>query len=191
PPNAQPFTDPLPDEGIWHPTGRTVQGLPSVYTTFMRPDPVHTSLVTGLAWMDTKLLRTVFVPGLQEPAGGPNPWGSQIPEDQRAGLVSAFNSGFKMDGARGGYYTDGQMVKPLRDGAASLVSSRTAPPTSGCGGATSRWIPGSRRFARTSTSWSTAGRPCPDSTPTRTTSGVRRSATRCSCGGRRSAWTRT
>ena len=121
PPNAPPFTDPLPDEGIWHPTGRTVQGLPSVYTTFMRPDPVHTSLVTGLAWMDTKLLRTVFVPGLQEPGGGPNPWGSQVPEDQRAGLVSAFNSGFKMDGARGGYYTDGQMVKPLRDGAASLV----------------------------------------------------------------------
>jgi hypothetical protein len=121
PPNAQPFTDPLPDEGVWRPTGRTVQGLPSVYTTFMRPDPVHTSLVTGLAWMDTKLVRAVFVPGLQEPGGGPNPWGSQIPEDQRGGLVSAFNSGFKMDGARGGYYTDGEMVKPLREGAASLV----------------------------------------------------------------------
>jgi Phosphodiester glycosidase len=121
PGNMQPFTAPLPDEGVWHPTGRTVQGLPSVYTTFMRPDPVHTSLVTGLAWMDTKLLRTVFVPGLQEPGGGPSPWGGQIPQDQRAGLVAAFNSGFKMAGARGGYYTDGQMVRPLRDGAASLV----------------------------------------------------------------------
>jgi hypothetical protein len=87
----------------------------------MRPDPIHTSLVTGIAWMDTKLLRTVFVPGLQEPGGGPNPWGSQIPPDQRAGLVAAFNSGFNMDGARGGYYTDGQMVRPLRDGAASFV----------------------------------------------------------------------
>jgi hypothetical protein len=121
PGNLQPFTAPLPDEGVWHPTGRTVQGLPSVFTTFMRPDPVHTSLVTGVAWMDTKLLRTVFVPGLQEPGGGPNPWGARIPQDQRAGLVAAFNSGFKMDGARGGYYTDGQMVRPLRDGAASLV----------------------------------------------------------------------
>jgi hypothetical protein len=121
PGNLTPFTTPLPGEGVWTPTGRTVKGLPSVYTTFMRPDPVHTSLVTGIAWMDTKLLRGVFVPGLQEPGGGPNPWGSQVPEDQRAGLVAAFNSGFKMSGARGGYYTDGQMVKPLRDGAASFV----------------------------------------------------------------------
>ena len=121
PGNLQPFTTPLPGEGVWSPTGRTVKGLPSVYTTFMRPDPVHTSLVTGIAWMDTKLLRGVFVPGLQEPGGGPNPWGSQIPQDQRAGLVAAFNSGFKMSGARGGYYTDGEMVKPLREGAASLV----------------------------------------------------------------------
>ena len=121
PGNLPPFTTPLPGEGVWNPTGRTVKGLPSVYTTFMRPDPVHTSLVTGIAWMDTKLLRGVFVPGLQEPGGGPNPWGSQVPQDQRAGLVAAFNSGFKMSGARGGYYTDGEMVKPLRDGAASLV----------------------------------------------------------------------
>lgn len=120
PPNVAPFTTPMPDEGVWQPTGRTVQGLPGVYTTFMRPDPVHTSLVTGLAWMDTKLLKTAFVPGLQEP-GGPNPWGAQIPEDQRGGLVAAFNSGFKMSGSRGGYYTDGVMVRPLRDGAASLV----------------------------------------------------------------------
>jgi len=121
PGNLQPFTTPLPGEGVWSPTGRTVKGLPGVYTTFMRPDPVHTSLVTGLAWMDTKLLRGVFVPGLHEPGGGPNPWGSQVPQDQRGGLIAAFNSGFKMDGARGGYYTDGEMVKPLRDGAASLV----------------------------------------------------------------------
>jgi hypothetical protein len=121
PPNVEPFTTPIPDEGVWHPTGRTVQGLPGVYTTFMRPDPVHTSLVTGVAWMDTKLLKTVFVPGLQEPGGGPNPWGAQIPEAERGALVAAFNSGFKMSGSRGGYYTDGEMVRPLREGAASLV----------------------------------------------------------------------
>jgi Phosphodiester glycosidase len=121
PPNAQPFTTPLSNEGVWQPTGRTVQGLPAVYTTFMRPDPVHTSLVTGVAWMDTKLLRTVFVPGLQEPGAGPNPWGAHIPEDHRSALVAAFNSGFKMSGSRGGYYADGEMVKPLREGAASLV----------------------------------------------------------------------
>jgi hypothetical protein len=122
PPNMAPLASPaLPNEGVWQPTGRTVVGLPAVYTSFLRPDPVHTSLVSGVAWMDTKLLRTVFVPGLQEPSGGSNPWGSQVPENQRGGLIAAFNSGFKMAGARGGYYVDGQVVKPLRDGAASLV----------------------------------------------------------------------
>lgn len=121
PPNVAPFTTPIADEGVWRPTGRTVQGLPGVHTTFMRPDPVHTSLVTGVAWMDTKLLKTVFVPGLQEPGSGPSPWGGQIPEDQRGGLVAAFNSGFKMSGSRGGYYTEGETVRPLREGAASLV----------------------------------------------------------------------
>src|SRR5262249_57284917 len=50
-----------------------------------------------------------------------SPGAAQIPQDQGAGIVAAFNSGFKMNGARGGYYTDGEMVKPLREGAASLV----------------------------------------------------------------------
>jgi Phosphodiester glycosidase len=123
PPNIQPLADPaLSNEGVWQPTGRLVQGLPAVYTAFMRPDPVHTSLVTGLAWMDTRLLRSVFVPGLQEPGNGiPNPWDAQIPEDQRGGLIAAFNSGFKMSDANGGLYSDGVEYKPLRDGAASFV----------------------------------------------------------------------
>jgi hypothetical protein len=121
PPNLQPLVpDPLAGEGVWKPTGRTVGGVPAVYTTFFRPDSVHTSLVAGAMWMDTMLLRTVFVPGLQEP-GGPQTWGAQVPAAQRPTLVAAFNSGFKIDSALGGVYTEGQMVHPLIDGAASLV----------------------------------------------------------------------
>ena len=62
---------PLPGEGEWSPTGRTVLGTPAVYTAFMRPDPIHTSLVAGFMWMDPKLLKAVHVPGLKEPAGAP------------------------------------------------------------------------------------------------------------------------
>lgn len=35
--------------------------------------------------------------------------------------MAAFNGGFKMNAARGGYYTEGRVVVPLHDGAASLV----------------------------------------------------------------------
>jgi len=125
PVNLKPLVDsPLPGEGVWQPTGRQVGNLPAVYTAFFRPDPVHTSLVAGAMWLDTSLLRTVYVGGLQEPPGGPTPWGTQIPVDQRAALVAAFNSGFKMNAALGGVFTEGQMVQPLRDGAASFVITR-------------------------------------------------------------------
>jgi hypothetical protein len=121
PANLQPLvTDPLPGEGAWKPTGRTVGGVPAVYTTFFRPDAVHTSLVAGAMWMDTMLLKSVFVVGLQEP-GGPQTWGAQVPAGQRPALVAAFNSGFRINAALGGVYTEGQTVHPLVNGAASFV----------------------------------------------------------------------
>jgi len=82
---------------------------------------VHTSYYTGLMWLDTKLLRANFIVGTEQPGGGANPWGSEIPEDQRPNTIAAFNSGFKMDTANGGAYLDGQEIVPLQGGAASLI----------------------------------------------------------------------
>ena len=104
-----------PNEGVWQPTGRLVSGQPAVYTTYVRPDAAHTSYYTGLMWLDTKLLRANYVVGTEQPGGGPNPWGSQIPESQRDIAIAAFNSGFKMDSANGGAYLDGQEIAPLRE----------------------------------------------------------------------------
>jgi hypothetical protein len=119
----QPLASPaLTGEGVWQPTGREVAGLPAVYTTSFRPDAVHTSYVAGAMWMDTTLLKSVYVPGLQEPGGStPQAWGAQIPLDRRSSLVAAFNSGFKLEAALGGVFTDGVTVKPLVDGKASFV----------------------------------------------------------------------
>ena len=61
----------IPGEGAWSPTGRLVGGVPAVYETTLRPDPVHTSYVVGVAWMDTKLLRATLYSGSQIPGGGP------------------------------------------------------------------------------------------------------------------------
>lgn len=124
PPSARvptPAADVLPNEGVWQPTGQPVGGQPAVYTTQVRPDSVHTSYLTGVMWLDTKLLRANYVVGLEQPGGGPNPWGSQIPDSVRPTAIAAFNSGFKMDSANGGAYLDGDEIVPLRAGAASLV----------------------------------------------------------------------
>jgi hypothetical protein len=91
-----------------------------VYVTAVRPDAVHTSLVTGVAWMDTKLLRATLYAGTQTPGGTWSDMAS-IPPEQRPGLVAAFNGGWRMQESKGGYYADGKLAKPLVSGAASLV----------------------------------------------------------------------
>ncbi len=63
---------PTPGEGQWHPVGRTVGGIPAMYTAFLRPNAVNTSLVTGVAWMDTKLLADDAVRGDDHPGHRPD-----------------------------------------------------------------------------------------------------------------------
>ena len=50
--------------------------------------------------------------------------------------MAAFNGGFKMNAARGGYYTEGRVIDPLRTGAASLVIYADGASTSAPGAAT-------------------------------------------------------
>jgi hypothetical protein len=123
PPTAvAPITKPaVAGEGQWVPVGQPVDGAPAVYATFVRPDPVHTSLVTGVAWMDTRLLRTVLYAGYQVPGG--SGWAPTAPISPSAGqLVAAFNSGFRLQDAAGsGYYSEGRTAAPIINGYASLV----------------------------------------------------------------------
>jgi uncharacterized protein YigE (DUF2233 family) len=117
-----PFANPPAlGEGQWHPAGRTINGIPAVYEAFMRPDSVHTSVVTGVAWADTKLLRATLYSGSQIPGGGP--WADTAPISVTASksLVAAFNAGFRLPDANGGYFTQGRTVVPLVSGSASFV----------------------------------------------------------------------
>ncbi len=120
-PLAPVASPPIPGEGQWKPAGRYVDGVPAIYETFMRPDSVHTSVVDGIAWMDTDLLSATLYSGTYIPGGGP--WTNSAPISPSAAetLVAAFNAGFRMQDSQGGYYTEGKMVAPLRAGAASLV----------------------------------------------------------------------
>lgn len=108
-------------EGQWHAAGRLVHGVPAVYESFLRPDPVHTSLVVGVAWMDPTMLSAQLYSGSTIP--GPGPWRFTAPVSPIAAtrLVVAFNAGFRMQDAQGGYYSEGRTVYPLRQGDASIV----------------------------------------------------------------------
>lgn len=107
------------DQGTWHPAGRLVGGVPAVYETTLVP-PGGTQ-PAGIVWMDTGLLSARLYSGSVSPGGGPYRYTAPVAPAQAKTLVAAFNGGFKMTDARGGYYTQGRMIDPLRTGAASLV----------------------------------------------------------------------
>jgi Phosphodiester glycosidase len=113
-------TPALDGEGQWQALGQPVHGQVAMYATYMRPDAEHTSEVTGIAWIDPKLLRAVGYAGALEPGG--SGWADQlpIPTAARTALEAAFNSGFKMSDAQGGYYDHGRYHGTLEPGAATL-----------------------------------------------------------------------
>lgn len=115
--SAVPAQAPAPAVGpggsvAWRPEGRRVLGRPVVYR--------GNSGGVELAWLDPSVLRFVFAPGTAD-GGGPWAWGSQIAPEVRGQLVAAFNGGFQLKDIRGGFYTEGQTVKGLVPGEASLV----------------------------------------------------------------------
>jgi hypothetical protein len=109
----------LAGEGVFVPAVTTKAG-PVVQFAYLRPDSVHTSYLTGVAWM-SHTLSFVLHPGFQDPgiAGMSQP--AQIKDSALPGLVASFNGGFKLKDAQGGYYDHGKTVGSLTAGAASFV----------------------------------------------------------------------
>ncbi len=115
-----PFGDPaVVGQGVWTPAGRLVDGIPAVYEAKLVP-PGGTE-PAGIAWMDTGLLSARLYSGSRSPGGGPYHYTAPVQPVDATSLVAAFNGGFIMNVAHGGYYTEGRVVDPLVNGAASLV----------------------------------------------------------------------
>jgi hypothetical protein len=106
-------------EGKWRAAGRPVHGLSAVYETTLMP-PGGT-VAAGVAWMDTRLLSARLYSGSLSPGKGPYRFTAPVLPAYARTLVAAFNGGFQMKDAHGGYYTEGRLVEPLRKGAASFV----------------------------------------------------------------------
>jgi Phosphodiester glycosidase len=116
-----PGLKPFAGEGRWAAGRAGSGGAPAIFTTFERPDPLHPSIVAGVARIDTHATRLQLVAGTTQPDHTSGPERAQVPVGARAGLVATFNSGFKMIDANGGFYAGGRTAKALRPGAASVV----------------------------------------------------------------------
>jgi hypothetical protein len=123
--------NPLPGEGKWQPLGQPVNGVPAMYSAYLRPDPVYTSLVTAVAWMDPTLVKAVLYAGVQEPGGSGWRYQAPVTVDDRTNLLAAFNSGFKLADSRGGYFAQGRTIRALQPGAATLAIRADGTPTVG------------------------------------------------------------
>jgi hypothetical protein len=107
----------------------------------MRPDAIHTSVVDGVAWLDTKLLSATLYSGSYIPGHGPFRYTAPIQPLAARSVVAAFNAGFRMQDAGGGYYTQGRLIIPLRAGGASVVIYRNGTATVGAWGTDVRMTP--------------------------------------------------
>lgn len=117
---VSPAANPLPDEGAWQPI-ETVKKKPVIFAAFVRPDARHTSFLAGVTCTDHAHVRFTLHPGTQVPGGtgwAEPPTIADVPPRE---LLATFNSGFRMDDSRGGFWMAGKSVGSLVPGRASMV----------------------------------------------------------------------
>lgn len=146
-------------EGAWHPAGRRVGRTAAVEETSLVPPGGGTP--AGIAWMDTRLLSARLYSGSVSPGGGPYRFTAPVEPAQARTLVAAFNGGFQMPVAGGGYYTEGRTVVPLRTGAASLVIYRNGDVAIGAWGSQVAMTPAVSSVRQNLTLLVDGGRPTP------------------------------
>ena len=121
PTNIAPFVSPaVAGEGVYRPAGRTVQGHSAIFTTTVRPldNPMT---VAGVAWIDPRLLSARLYSGSLSPGGFFWKYTAPVSRAASQTLVAAFSGGFLLKDSHGGYLSEGHLVAPLVNGAASWV----------------------------------------------------------------------
>ncbi|HQZ84728.1 MAG TPA: phosphodiester glycosidase family protein [Actinomycetota bacterium] len=117
---TSPAAETVAGEGVWQPVASSVDGVPAVYATRIRPDDVYTSQFASLMWFDPKLADFTMIPGYQEP-GGESPTEGALPQNEWSRVLANFNGAFRLQDTGGGYYYNGTEVAPLQEGIASTV----------------------------------------------------------------------
>jgi Phosphodiester glycosidase len=119
------FAHPLPDEGVWRPSGPSVAGGPPVLVTTFRTERDYPRIVAYVAWFDHTRTALAYYPGRYEPPRATLRGPIEVPFGQRWRLLATFNSGFIYSDGLNGDALDGHVNEPLRDGLATLVGYKT------------------------------------------------------------------
>ncbi len=118
------ITPALAGEGTWRATSPQTAGAPPVLVTAFRPDPAYPRIVAYVAWIDHTRTQLALYPGRYEPPGASPRGPMQVPTGQRFRLLATFNSGFTYSDGHGGFFVNGQTVKPLTAGQGTVVAYR-------------------------------------------------------------------
>jgi hypothetical protein len=116
------FAPPLQGEGQWVPISRA-GGYDSMWATSIRPLSSAGGVVATVVMIDQTYTRAALFNGSEEP-GGTWARGSRVPPALYSSLLATMNGGFRFEHIKGGYVTEGVVVKPLRQGDATLAVGR-------------------------------------------------------------------
>ena len=121
----------LPGEGRWLPGRVGAQGIPLIYTAYLRPDPAHASVLAGVAWIRRSGTTAHLVAGTVQPGGGSWPGNASVPRHDVSRLVATFNSGWRMKDLTGGFAMGHQVTGTLSPGQATAAIDRNGQLTVG------------------------------------------------------------
>ena len=121
PPPLTPVIEPaLEGEGQWSVVA-TAGGEPAMWATGYRPIAEVGGIVATMVVIDQTHLRAALFNGSEMPGGGGWTRGNRVPDILQPALIGAMNGGFRFDHMKGGYVTEGRVMKPLREGDATLA----------------------------------------------------------------------
>ena len=131
PANVAPLVQPaLENEGVWHALA-SAGGAEVMWATSLRPLPEAPAVVGSFAIIDQTLLTAAMFNGSDIPGGTNWKLGNRVPKDLQPMLVGAFNGGFRFEHIKGGYKTEGKVIRELKVGQGTVAVSKAGKVTLG------------------------------------------------------------
>ena len=125
PVNVKPLVDPaLPDEGIWKPLVN-IGGHDVMWAGSIRPLPDSPAVVGSFAIIDQTNTTAAMFNGSDIPGGKDWQLTNKVPKEIQPMLLAAFNGGFRFEHIKGGFKTEGRVVRELKAGQGTVAVSKT------------------------------------------------------------------
>lgn len=113
----------LEGEGQWRPIAE-VRGDAVVWATSIRPLAKYGSVVATAAVFDPKDFSAGLFNGRDIPGKGGWFNANRVKKEALPPLVATFNGGFRLEHFKGGYVTEGRMIRKMRKNEATLAISK-------------------------------------------------------------------